>query len=61
MIRTADDLVQSILADSRPSGTAQVKVKNIDDLVAAVPDELAETSEPQPTSSEASLTSRRNP
>jgi hypothetical protein len=61
MIRTADDLVQSILADSRVSGPKQARIKNADDLVAVVLDELAETREPQPTSSKASLTSRQNP
>jgi hypothetical protein len=59
MIRTADDLVQSILADSRVSG-AQARIKNADDLVAVVLDEFTQTREPQPTSSKASLTSRQN-
>jgi hypothetical protein len=46
MIRTADDLVQSILADSRVSRPEQARMKNADDLVVVVLDELTQTREP---------------
>ena len=60
MIRTADDLVQSILADRRVSRPEQAIIKNGDDLVVSVLDEFTQTREPKPTSSKASLTSRQN-
>ena len=51
MIRTADDLVRSILADRRVSRPEQARMKNADDLVVVVVDGLTKTCE-QPTSVE---------
>jgi hypothetical protein len=59
MIRTADDLVRSILADRRVCRPEQARMKNADDLVVVVVDGLTKTCE-QPTPSKASLTSRQN-